>query len=58
MSNEQIRQRQENLEALVRLGMDPNPYRYQPTHAAAQVLAGFDALQVQSTLYAWTHRLG
>jgi lysyl-tRNA synthetase class 2 len=45
VSNEQVEQRRENLEALVRLGVDPYPYRYPATHHARDVEAGFDALE-------------
>ena len=44
MTNEQARQRDENLEALVRLGIDPSPYRYETTHHTSDVLADFDRL--------------
>ncbi len=45
MSNEQIEQRRENLEALKALGVDPYPYSYAVTHHAEAVLAAADALE-------------
>jgi lysyl-tRNA synthetase class 2 len=45
VSNEQVRQREENLEALIRLGVDPYPYHYEVTHHAAQVEEGFESLE-------------
>ena len=57
MTNEQARQRDENLEALVRLGIDPNPYRYETTHHASEVLADFDRLSASKEAVSVAGRL-
>ena len=44
MSNDQIQQRRENLEALRALGVEPYPYRFEVTHHTAEVMEAFDAL--------------
>lgn len=44
MSNDQIQQRRENLEALRALGVEPYPYRFEVTHHTAEVMESFDAL--------------
>jgi len=49
VSDEQVRQRRENLEALRELGVDTRPYRYDATHHAEDVLEGFDALAAAGT---------
>jgi lysyl-tRNA synthetase class 2 len=45
LSNDQIRQRRENLEALRALGVEPYPYRFEATHHANEVIEGFEALE-------------
>jgi len=49
VSNEQIRQRQENLQALADLGVEAYPYAFRPTHQAGPVVDGFDALAEAGT---------
>lgn len=43
--NEQVRQREKNLEALVGLGVDPYPYSYEVTHHAREVIDAFETLE-------------
>jgi lysyl-tRNA synthetase class 2 len=44
-----LRERREKLERLRAMGVNPFPYRYQPTHTAAEVVAGFDSLAAAET---------
>ena len=43
--NEQVRQREKNLEALIGLGVDPYPYSYEVTHHAREVIDAFETLE-------------
>ena len=49
MTNDQVQQRQENLQALVDLGIEPYPYRFTVTHHAADLHRDFDPLQSEET---------
>ncbi len=57
MSNDQIQQRRENLEALRALGVEPYPYSYAVTHHADEVIEAFDALEASQEQVALAGRL-
>jgi lysyl-tRNA synthetase, class II len=57
VDNELVRQREENLEALIRLGVDPAPYRFEVTHHADQARDAFEALSASGQAISLAGRL-
>ena len=57
MSNEQGEQRRQNLEALIRRGVEPYPYRYEVSHRTHEVREAFERLERSKTPVSLAGRL-
>jgi lysyl-tRNA synthetase class 2 len=57
LSNEQGEQRRQNLEALIRRGVEPYPYRYEVSHRTHEVREAFERLERSKTPVSLAGRL-